>query len=496
MATLKTAPQKKGLLPYDGLRGWMDKLVEMGDLRVVEGADCKTDIGMATELLQHHDDAPAAIFDSIPGHKKGFRVLVNMYGTPARMALTYGLPTDLNKKDLSRRILGMIQNNHPIAAEYVDDGPVLENVQTGDNVNVDIFPSVRWHEKDGGPYIGTGSYDITRDPDTDSINLGTYRNMSMDKKTVGFYISPGKHGRIHRDKWWKRGEALPALIVIGGDPLLLVAACTELPFGVSEYDWVGGLRGEAYPVIKGRVTGLPIPADAEIVFEGYVAENNKRDEGPFGEWTGYYASGEREEPVMDIKAVYYRNNPIVTGFPPQRPPDEQQRFRAIQRSALLHQEMEKASVPGITGVWCHEAGGARMLVAVSIEQKYPGHSRQAGHVAAMCHVGAYAGRYVIVVDDDIDVTNLEEVMWAMSTRSDPESSIDIIKRAWSTLLDPRISPADKKAGKLMNSRAIIDATRPWEWRNEFPVVNMPSPEWRRRSEEKWGFVVERPGKKK
>lgn len=137
-----------------------------------------------------------------------------------------------------------------------------------------------------------------------------------------------------------------------------------------------------------------------------------------------------------------------------------------------------------------------MLVAVSIEQKYPGHSRQAGHVAAMCHVGAYAGRYVIVVDDDIDVTNLEEVMWAMSTRSDPETSIDIIKRAWSTLLDPRISPADKKAGKLMNSRAIIDATRPWEWRNEFPAVNMPTPEWRRRSEKKWGFVVERPGKKK
>ena len=238
----------------------------------------------------------------------------------------------------------------------MNNGPVLENVQTGDNVNVDIFPSPKWHEKDGGAYIGTGSYDITSDPDTGSVNLGTYRVMSMDKKTVGFYISPGKHGRIHREKWWKRGEALPALIVVGGDPLLLVAACTELPYGISEFDWVGGLRGEPYQVIRGKETGLPIPADAEIVFEGYVSEDNKRDEGPFGEWTGYYASGERKEPVMDIRAVYYRNNPIVTGFPPQRPPDEQQRFRAIQRSALLQQEMEKASVPGIAGVWCHEAG--------------------------------------------------------------------------------------------------------------------------------------------
>ena len=92
MATVKAAPPSKRLLPYDGLRGWMDKLAENGDLRIVEGADCNTDIGMATELLQHHTDAPAVIFDSIPGHEKGFRVLVNMYGTPARMALTFAFP--------------------------------------------------------------------------------------------------------------------------------------------------------------------------------------------------------------------------------------------------------------------------------------------------------------------------------------------------------------------------------------------------------------------
>ncbi|MBI4443694.1 MAG: UbiD family decarboxylase, partial [Acidobacteria bacterium] len=116
-------------------------------------------------------------------------------------------------------------------------------------------------------------------------------------------------------------------------------ACTELPYGVSEYDWVGGLRGGPYPVIRGKVTGLPIPADAEIVLEGFVAPDKKRVEGPFVEWVGYYASGAREEPFLDITAVYYRNNPIVVGFPPQCPPDEQQRFRAIQRSALLQQEL-------------------------------------------------------------------------------------------------------------------------------------------------------------
>src|SRR3989304_414169 len=105
MATLKTAPGKKRLLPYDGLRGWLEKVAEMGDLRVVEGADCQSDIGMATELLQHHPDAPVVLFDSIPGHQKGFRVAVNLYGTPARIALTFGLPTHLNKKELSQQVL-------------------------------------------------------------------------------------------------------------------------------------------------------------------------------------------------------------------------------------------------------------------------------------------------------------------------------------------------------------------------------------------------------
>ena len=221
MATMERVGTRKNLLPYDGLRGWIEAVQKMGDLRVVEGADTKTDIGMATELLNHHTDAPTVIFDSIPGFKKGFRVIVNQFGTPTRIALTFGLPTDLPKGELSRRMLTMIENSKPIAAEFVDDGPVLENVQIGDDVNAELFPSPKWHELDGGHYIGTGSYDITRDPDTGDVNLGTYRVMSMGKKSMGFYISPGKHGRIHRDKYWEKDEAVPALIVVGGDPPLV-----------------------------------------------------------------------------------------------------------------------------------------------------------------------------------------------------------------------------------------------------------------------------------
>jgi 4-hydroxy-3-polyprenylbenzoate decarboxylase len=146
-------------------------------------------------------------------------------------------------------------------------------------------------------------------------------------------------------------------------------------------------------------------------------------------------------------------------------------------------------VPDIAAAWAHEIGTARLLLGVAIKQRYPGHAKQAGHVAAMCHSGAYAGRYVIVVDDDIDVSNLEELIWAMLTRSDPATSIDIIRNAWSTPLDPRIEPERKAKGDFTNSRAIIDACRPWHWRDKFPKVNAPTPEEARLARQKFGYLL-------
>ena len=205
---------------------------------------------------------------------------------------------------------------------------------------------------------------------------------------------------------------------------------------------------------------------------------SERVEGPFGEWTGYYASDLRPEPVIDIKAIYYRDDPILLGCCPERPPDEICRYRAIVRSALLRDNIQKAGVPGVTAAWAHEIGNARLFLAVAVNQRYPGHAKQAGHVASMCHVAAYCGRYTVVVDDDIDVSNLEEVMWALLTRSDPATSIDIIRNAWSTPLDPRIEPERKAIGDFTNSRAVIDACRPFHWRDKFPKVNAPTLEER------------------
>ena len=162
----------------------------------------------------------------------------------------------------------------------------------------------------------------------------------------------------------------------------------------------------------------------------------------------------------------------------------------MTRSALLKENIAKAGVPDVAAAWLHEVGTARMLIGVSIKQRYPGHARQAGHIACQCHVGAYAGKYVIVTDEDVDVSDLEELIWAMLTRSDPATSIDIINNAWSTHLDPRIPPWEKEKGNLTNSRAIIDACRPFHWKDEFPPVNAPSREIAQESREKWGYLCD------
>jgi len=473
---------------YNDLREWIVEAGKLGELKEVEGASWEKDIGMATEMLNHSEPSPAVIFDKIPGLQAGYRIITNVFGDK-RMNMTLGLPTFLNKLGLSEALNVVMRNLTPIPYQVVETGPVLENVMIGDEVDILKFPAPLWHENDGGRYIGTGSYNITIDPEEGWVNLGTYRAMVHDSKTVGFCASPGKHGRIHRDKFFAMNKPCPVAMVIGGDPLLFLMASNEFPYGICEYDMAGAYCGKPYEVIKGKVTGLPIPAHAEIVFEGYSYPDVRKKEGPFGEWTGYYGGGVREEPVIDVKAIYHRNHPIVYGSPPQRPPDEYGRYRSIVRSSLLKEALEKAGIPDVQSVWAHEVGGSRMLVVVGIKQRYAGHARQTGQVAAMCHVGAFSGKYVVVLDEDVDVSDLEAVIWAMVTRSDPGESIEFIRRAWTSALDPRIPPEEKAKGNTTNSRAIIDATRPWEWRDKFPAVNCPSPEVAKLAREKFGYLL-------
>jgi len=472
-------------MEYRDLRDWIKKAEGLDEVKTLKKCDWNLEIGAITELVARQEDGPAVLFDEIKDYPKGYRVLSNSLSSRKRLALTLDMPVGESKMDFVRAWRERYKKIKPIPPKFVKDSPLFENVYKEKDIDLLKFPTPKWHELDGGRYIGTGSIDITRDPDEGWVNWGTYRVMIHDKDSVGFYISPGKHGRIQREKYMSTGRPCKIAMSFGHDPLVFLAGSIEVPYAVPEYEFIGGVRGEPLELIEGEYSGLPIPANAEIVVEGDVIFDQAKVEGPFGEWTGYYASAERPEPFVKIKRLYHRNDPIILGSPPGRPPAELGWYRSYLRSALIWDEMEKAGVPDVKGVWLTVSGGSRLVLAVSIKQRYPGHAKQAAVVASQCHAGAYLGRYVIVVDDDIDPSNTDDLIWAMSSRSDPETDIDIIRRCWSGPLDPIIQPGKKG----FNSRAIIDACRPFEWMKDFPPVAESSKEVLDATAKKWGKIL-------
>jgi UbiD family decarboxylase len=284
--------------------------------------------------------------------------------------------------------------------------------------------------------------------------------------------SKGKHGNLILRRYQELGQRCPVAVVVGMHPALFMVAGLEIPYGKNEYDAAGGLLGEPVEVIAGPVTGLPIPANAEIAFEGFVSLDDLIDEGPLGEWTGYYAGGQKKEPAIRVESMMHRDDPILLGAMPGIPPDDDSFYRCTYRSGAVWNQLEAAGIPEVKGVWAHEAGGSRLWLTVAIKQMYGGHAKQAGLIASQCHAGAYANRFVVVVDDDIDPADMNRVIWAMCTRFEPREGLEILRGCWSTSLDPMAySPTDPR-----NARVVIDACKPWSRRDTFPQVVRSSPE--------------------
>lgn len=470
---------------YDDLREWLDQVEAISELAHIDGADWNLEIGGLSEI-DYKKRGPALLFDRIKGHSPGFRVLTSSTNGPRRFGLTLRMGTEHTHASLVASLRGMpnqweeaSKNFDPV---YVESGPVFENVMEGEEVDLLKFPAPVWHEGDGGRYIGTGVAVATVDPEDGWVNLGAYRSMLVDRNHVTLAIVPGKHGHIHNQKWMEREGRAPVVIHIGMDPLFMVIGGVEVPTGLSELNYAGAIRGEPVKVVKSTITGLPIIANAEIVLEGWIRKGHTADEGPFGEWPGYYAGGVAKEPCIEVERVLYRNNPIMLGAPPAKPPHDYSYMRTIMKSAMIFDALVAAGIPGVKAVYAPECGGGRMLVIVAIQQRYAGHARQAAFMASQCPAAAYMGKYTIVVDEDIDVTNLEEVLWAVCTRTDPATSIDFIRRAWASKIEPML----RKGQPTLNSRAIIDACRPYEWINEFPKVAEADPRYLRELEKKWG----------
>jgi len=472
--------------PLD-LRAWLDEVRKFGELRDVAGADWKLELGAISEMNVKRDSNPALLFDAIAGYPKGFRVLTCSTSSAGRLSSILRLGVEKSHHALVQKLRGkpaswqaQASNCDPVV---VDRGPVLENVQSGDAVNLEAFPSPLWHEMDGGRYIGTGCCVVTKDFDSDWINVGTYRVQLHDKRSVGLDMIPGKHGAIQYDKYMKAGNPFPVAIVLGCDPLGYLISGIEVPFGMCEYNYIGAILGEPVSVVKGELTGLPFPAASEIVIEGWAHPGDVRTEGPFGEFHGYYPGKEGTAPAVTIEKVYYRNDPIMVGSPPAKPPNDYSYSKAVMRSALLFDALLAAGVPDVTAVWAHEIGGARMFNVVAIKQRYAGHAKQAGHILNQCGVGAYMSRYSIVVDEDIDPSNLQEVMWAVATRTDPAVDIDIIQRGMGSKNDPMFVAYPYSAP--FSSKAIIDACRPYDHLHEFPPVAEATKELQARTRAKW-----------
>jgi 4-hydroxy-3-polyprenylbenzoate decarboxylase len=253
---------------------------------------------------------------------------------------------------------------------------------------------------------------------------------------------------------------------------------TRAPAGQSEYHYAGGIRGEPLDIIRGPFTGLPLPASAEIVVEGEIIPGEEIMEGPFGEFTGYYAGAERPEPVIQLRTLLFRDDPIICGALPARPPTDSTYWQRLMRPGLVWSQIEKAGLSDIQGVWTHHPGASFFLV-ISIKQRYAGHAKQAALLASQCRAAAEMGKWVVVVDDDIDVTNIHDVLWAMSTRVDPERDVEILRDTWSQRLDPM-------QHDNYSSKVIVNARKPFQRLETFPRTAEVSPELRRQTLEKWG----------
>ncbi len=475
------------------LREWIDRAKEIGELRTLEEADPNLEIS-AIAQINAKNQGPAILFERIKGFAdSGFRVLTNPLGNVRLFDLTFGLAVEGGVKETIERLRGRPNDWAARAADFpvnqVSSGPILENVRREGDVNLLDFPSPLWHDKDGGPFIGTGVAVFTRNPATGKVNSGCYRAQLYDKNTVGFNAERGKHGNIDLKQYFDKNEKMPVVMVLGPDPLMYALAGSEIPTGVSELEYQGAIMGRGLDVVRGSYTGLPIPADAEIAMEGFVSPGKTKLEGPHGEWTGYYASGAEQKPFVEVKAVYHRNGAILLGAAMSKGSyNDHALWRGVWKSALIYDEIVKNGLPNVKGVFAPAFGVGRQFLVVSIKQTYPGHATEAGYLVSQTKSAAYMGKWVVVVDEDVNPYDVDDVFWAICSRADP-AEIGIIKKAWASGVDP-LRPKNVPVGLYTNSRGIILAVVPYERIGDFSETCFASEKSRSESFKKWSPAME------
>ena len=451
------------------LREWLTLIETNGLLqRINKPVDPDEELAAITFMATRREDAPALLFETLVGDRSGAKVLTNMLGSSKeRYALAVGLDPGLSITELIAQTRTIM--NRRIAPLRISktEAPVNEIVLRESEIDLTAFPAPKFWPGDGGRYIGTGDITLTAQPETGRINVGVYRQMLHGPRRVGLYCSPGKHGLLDREGWWARGKPCEVVAAYGVDPVLFMLGAQAFGAKESEFDVAGGIMGRAVELTEGEFVSLPIPANAELVIEGVMHPGDVEPEGPLGEFTGYYGRERSPQPVIEVKALHSRRSPILTAaLMAKYPSCEIGAYYAIMRSARILDDLEKIGVPGVLAAYAHPAAASGWgIVVVSMQQQYAGHVAQVLALTAQCPAAAYYTKWIIAVDEDVDPTDFNEVMWALSTRCHPADDIDTLRNTWSTGLDPSQYLAEDRP---YGSKVLINACKPHRYLKQFP----------------------------
>jgi len=432
-------------LPYEDLRAFLDELEEGGDLTRV-GVEVDLDQEIGAICRRSASMSGPALFFERPG-QHGSPVVANVYATRERVSKALDSDPD------SVLEYWRVRSKNAIEPRIVGEGPCQENVIEGDDVDLGkLFPIPVLNPLDSGPFLTAGCH-ISRDPVTGIRNAGVYRNEVFGPRELGVFAAPYRHMTQHQAK--DPDTPLPVAIVLGVDPAVFLGSVAPAPIGTDELSLAGGLRGEPVELVACKTIPLEVPATAEIVLECELLPHDRRREGPFGEFTGYYPPP-MDRPVLRIKAVTHRNDPIHQIIDIGRPPNETiQAVRIMNESNLL----EQVRLPGLRKIHMPEGGSGFFTAIASIDKPFEGY----GKMMAMAILGTWASRPIkllIIVDSDVDPADQVQVDWALATRVQADRDVEIIGSAVGAALDPSIADQEHQVGNpSRTAKMIIDATR-------------------------------------
>jgi UbiD family decarboxylase len=464
-------------VPVEDLRSFLRLLEDEGELATIKSSvSLDQEIG-AVCLRNLRTSGPGLLFEH-PG-EKDVSLAVDLLASRRRYALALGVEPDQLAAEWNRRTKNLIP---PV---MVENGTCQQNILLGDQVDLTKLPVPVWNALDGGPYL-TLSCHISKDPESQIRNVGIYRNQIHDRNTLGILVEP--YGHL-RHQWNKRpNQPFPVAIVLGADPVVPMAAVAPVPYGRDELAVAGALRGKPIDLVGCVTVPLEVPAHAEIVIEGEILLDDLREEGPFGEFTGYYGGHRAARPVIRVKAITYRDRPILHAVYEGTPPSGSAIIVAVPREAEL---LRQISLPGVKRARMTRGGGGALHAVLSVDKPYEGFGKYVG----LAVLGTTAGRsvkQVIIVDDDIDPADPVQVEWAIATRVQPQRDIEILSDLPGIILDPSL-PRGDHSSRSLTSKMIIDATR--YDAKDFAPVCLPSADAMAKVERDWSrYGIVLPGR--